>query len=183
MDEIIARQKKEARRIKKNAARKARRIKNIDHERERDREYREAHRAERAAKERERYWRKREAELERVRRYEELHREAILARHRAYTKVWREKRRDLVNEYANNRRALEMNSGGKVTAAEWKEVKERYGNKCLRCGRDDLRLTMDHVLPLSKGGSNTIDNIQPLCKPCNSSKRTKHIDYRETNGA
>jgi 5-methylcytosine-specific restriction endonuclease McrA len=39
-------------------------------------------------------------------------------------------------------------------------------------------LTEDHVVPLSLGGSNDIDNIQPLCKSCNSSKRGRHIDYR-----
>jgi 5-methylcytosine-specific restriction endonuclease McrA len=34
------------------------------------------------------------------------------------------------------------------------------------------------VVPVSAGGANTIDNIQPLCGPCNSAKHTQTIDYR-----
>jgi 5-methylcytosine-specific restriction endonuclease McrA len=43
-------------------------------------------------------------------------------------------------------------------------------------------LTVDHVIPLSVGGTNWLKNLQPLCSSCNSSKHTKHIDYR-TNWA
>jgi len=39
----------------------------------------------------------------------------------------------------------------------------------------------DHVLPVSKGGTSYISNIQPLCQPCNSGKKDKHIDYRPEN--
>lgn len=39
-------------------------------------------------------------------------------------------------------------------------------------------LTLDHVLPIAVGGSNTIDNAQPLCAMCNSIKGVQHIDYR-----
>ena len=37
-------------------------------------------------------------------------------------------------------------------------------------------LTVDHVVPISKGGSNDISNIQPLCCNCNSKKNAKQID-------
>jgi hypothetical protein len=76
---------------------------------------------------------------------------------------------------------LEKGAEGNCTGAQWTMLKEFYGNMCLCCGIHDSvsRLTMDHVIPLSKGGSNYVTNIQPLCKSCNCKKRDKHIDYRQ----
>lgn len=67
--------------------------------------------------------------------------------------------------------------GDSFTATEWRALCKEYGNRCLRCGYN-LPLTADHVIPVSRGGSNTIDNIQPLCQPCNSLKGDRSIDYR-----
>ena len=75
------------------------------------------------------------------------------------------------------RRSLKKGSKGTVTAQQFKELCERYDNKCLACGKK-VTLTMDHVIPLSKGGIHDISNIQPLCLSCNSSKYDKYIDYR-----
>lgn len=96
----------------------------------------------------------------------------------ARMRKWRADHKDKVSVQKNNRRAREKR--GRITNEEWAQVLEKYGNKCLCCGRSapDVRITMDHVLPLDKGGMNTIDNVQPLCKSCNSKKHTKHIDYR-----
>lgn len=83
----------------------------------------------------------------------------------------------------NRRRALLQGSPSTYTADEWKALLTFYGNTCLCCGikgKDTKigQLTADHVIPLSQGGTNSIDNIQPLCKPCNLSKGTRTIDYR-----
>lgn len=82
-------------------------------------------------------------------------------------------------EYNQARLARLRNVGGRITAKEWRDLCSKYDNKCLCCGRSDVKLSLDHVLPISKGGTNTIDNAQPLCISCNSSKRDKHIDYRK----
>jgi 5-methylcytosine-specific restriction endonuclease McrA len=83
---------------------------------------------------------------------------------------------------ANNqrRRALKKGNGGSYTAQEWGQLKERYGHRCLCCGKPEpeIKLTVDHVIPISKRGSNDIGNIQPLCYSCNASKQDRAIDYR-----
>lgn len=76
------------------------------------------------------------------------------------------------------RRALNRGAAGSFTVIEWNNLCVHYGNKCLSCGAIDKPLTIDHVVPLAKGGSNSIENIQPLCQHCNNVKRTKVIDYR-----
>ena len=94
------------------------------------------------------------------------------------TRRWKRSNPERVAILENNRRARKQNSGGTIAEREWQGLLVRYGNKCLCCGRDDVKLTVDHVIPLSEGGPNTIDNIQPLCQSCNSRKRTKTVDYR-----
>lgn len=47
---------------------------------------------------------------------------------------------------------------------------------CLRCGRKDY-LTIDHILPVSRGGTWDVYNLQTLCGPCNVWKGSKHISY------
>jgi 5-methylcytosine-specific restriction endonuclease McrA len=73
---------------------------------------------------------------------------------------------------------------GSHTTKEWLALKEHYGNRCLRCKRHETQLRkslqQDHVIPISKGRSNYISNIQPLCSDCNGmgGKGTKSTDYR-----
>ena len=81
-------------------------------------------------------------------------------------------------EYHKNRRARKKNSTGIVTADEWNTLLDFYGHRCLHCGRQDIKLTQYHIIPLKLGGKHVIDNLQPLCGSCNSKKHTKTIDYR-----
>jgi 5-methylcytosine-specific restriction endonuclease McrA len=57
------------------------------------------------------------------------------------------------------------------------ELERLWGSFCLKCGALDA-LTWDHVLPLSKGGAHSIDNLQRLCSPCNEIKQAGFADYR-----
>lgn len=78
---------------------------------------------------------------------------------------------------ANKRRTRITSAGGSFTRTEWKDLCARYGFACVCCG-EVKPLTVDHVIPVSKGGTSYIDNLQPLCKSCNSAKHDKTIDYR-----
>lgn len=68
----------------------------------------------------------------------------------------------------------------RYTPAEFQALVARTGNRCLCCGRSgqEVALVGDHIVPLSLGGLNLIDNIQPLCRACNQHKGTQIIDYR-----
>jgi 5-methylcytosine-specific restriction endonuclease McrA len=73
----------------------------------------------------------------------------------------------------------------RVSLQEWRDLKAKYNNQCLKCLRSEpeVKVSMDHVIPLSQGGLHHIDNIQPLCISCNTSKMIKSTDYRKTYSA
>ena len=60
----------------------------------------------------------------------------------------------------------------RATTEEMAEVFRRHGHKCLKCGTQ-YDLTVDHKIPLARGGDWSIDNLEPLCRSCNSSKGIK----------
>jgi 5-methylcytosine-specific restriction endonuclease McrA len=105
-------------------------------------------------------------------------------RARITTNKSRERRRDQFNawqrEYAQGRghhlhvirRARRRGSVGFYTNKEWEDLKAKCEFRCQMCGRheSERKLTVDHIVPVSRGGSSWIQNIQPLCKPCNSRK-------------
>lgn len=43
-------------------------------------------------------------------------------------------------------------------------------HKCTYCGRGDLPLTIDHIIPKSKGGDDSWENLCAACLPCNNKK-------------
>lgn len=86
--------------------------------------------------------------------------------------------------YAEKRRALKQASGGAYTTEQIEALAKRQKHKCAECKcsiRD--KYDIDHIMPLSKGGSNDIKNIQLLCEPCNQRKHNKHpLDWARLNG-
>ena len=60
-----------------------------------------------------------------------------------------------------------------LTADEWLGILEEHDYKCAYCGKkliDSFDTTRDHIIPLSKGGDNTKENIVPACRSCNCKK-------------
>jgi len=75
------------------------------------------------------------------------------------------------------RRIRVLSAWGSHTEKEWSEFAQFCGSKCLRCGKPEF--TKDHVQPLSRGGTDELSNLQPLCRSCNSWKFTRTIDFRD----
>lgn len=69
----------------------------------------------------------------------------------------------------HRRRARERNAPGTFTQADWLQVLVRHDGRCARCCADGEQ-TIDHIVPLSLGGTNDPSNLQPMCHLCNSTK-------------
>jgi 5-methylcytosine-specific restriction endonuclease McrA len=70
------------------------------------------------------------------------------------------------------RRARKRSALGFYSVAEWKALVTKHKGCCVDCGKKG-NLTVGHLIPLSKGGSNWIGNIKPQCGECNSRQSTK----------
>jgi 5-methylcytosine-specific restriction endonuclease McrA len=68
-----------------------------------------------------------------------------------------------------------------LEADAWEAIKRHYDYTCQRCKRREPLVTLepDRIVPGVKGGSYMPENIQPLCKSCNRSKRERIVDYRQ----
>lgn len=73
-------------------------------------------------------------------------------------------------------------NGGSHTNGEWETLKAQYNHTCPCCKKKEpeIKLSQDHIIPLAKGGSDNIENIQPLCRSCNAKKHTTIIRYELT---
>lgn len=52
------------------------------------------------------------------------------------------------------------------------ELLERDGHRCQECAATN-DLTIDHIMPITKGGTDELDNLRILCRPCNSRKKDR----------
>lgn len=117
-------------------------------------------------------------------------------RQRLSMKKWAENNIDLVKDnrkkwridnldyvlFKNKQRMTKLRTLGNIKYNEWVALVEKHNHTCVYCGisEDELKvkwggkqfikLTMDHIIPISKGGLNVIENIQPLCISCNTRK-------------
>lgn len=129
---------------------------------------------------------------EQKKRYYQTHRQRILgetrqdrqlnpSKYSQKDRLYRERYPEKRTIKHNLRRTKLTEAGGSYTAEEWGALCEQYDNRCVCCGKKK-KLTFDHVIPVSKGGTSDISNGQPLCRRCNSSKGDKTTDYRTKPG-
>jgi len=101
---------------------------------------------------------------------------------RALSRRWVQANPEAARAMKIRRRARKANAPGDICALDIKAVFERDGDQCLACGATE-HLSIDHIVPLVKGGTNLRDNLQTLCRSCNSVKHDKTIDYRKHLGS
>lgn len=116
------------------------------------------------------YYANREAMIERAARSSKENPE----RNRANARQYYARHKDKYSTHSRNRKARARNADGHHTAKQIKEMFAKQGGKCANC-KASLKggQHVDHIMPLSRGGSNWISNIQLLCPPCNLTKKAK----------
>ncbi len=96
----------------------------------------------------------------------------------AYAKQWAANNPDKVRASAHRSLAKKHKTAGTCTADEWRAIKEYFGYCCAYCLRPEtgtLRLSIDHLIPLTRGGTSDPDNLAPACRPCNSAKNDRTV--------
>ena len=115
-----------------------------------------------------------EANRERRAAYYEANRE----RRAAASKAWYEANRERTQARFAKNRAIKLGiEGPHFTEEQWKGKLQQHNHTCHYCGKQDDRLTVDHVIPLTDpNSSNSIDNVVPCCQSCNSRKLDRPVE-------
>ena len=146
--------------------------------------YRENHKTELAEQNRE-YQRLPEVKKKnaiRLKQYRARNRERVRAAYKKYYDNNKELM-SLYNTRKNHKRDMRENqSDCTLTLEEWERILKAEGYKCSCCGTPfsaEVPATKDHIVPVTKSGGLTRENVQPLCLSCNSKKKDRTIDYRK----
>lgn len=154
---------------------------NQERRRELGRQYRESHREQYAAYQRKWYRDNRdyyrqyyEAHKREKSEYNQRWREAHEQERREYRHRWSKANREKTREYTRRYRARKKNAA--VGPVDEMAIYERDGRKCIYCP-STTDLTLDHLVPLSRDGAHSQDNLAVACRSCNSRKGAK--TYKE----
>lgn len=101
------------------------------------------------------------------------------------SEIWRKENPDAVKVHGQNRRARKKGNGGKLSKGLFDKLFKLQKGKCACCKTNltKVKVHMDHVIPIAKGGLNIDSNIQLLCQLCNQKKHAKDpIDFMQQNG-
>jgi 5-methylcytosine-specific restriction endonuclease McrA len=90
------------------------------------------------------------------------------------TRAYRQANAEYFRLKCHERRSLRRNNPDSVGVSQrdWIRLCRRYDYLCAYCGAKPKKLTVDHIIPLSKGGRDAIGNVLPACSRCNNMKRS-----------
>jgi len=114
--------------------------------------------------------RQKEEANERARRWYQANKQLMIDRAKEWKKNNKEKVQINTRSYASRRKY----ANGSYSTKDYLRLKSRLNNMCGYCNEAEAD-TIDHIIPLSRGGSNYIGNIMPACGKCNYSKQCKTI--------
>jgi 5-methylcytosine-specific restriction endonuclease McrA len=130
-------------------------------------------------KAREYYEKNKESRLRALRAYREQNRELIREQHRQHYRQNIERRRS----FSSRQRAKRRNAEGRYTEHDVRELMLKQKSKCAVCLVKFEEYHIDHIQPLSVGGTNYPSNLQLLCAPCNLKKSNKDpLIFMQENG-
>lgn len=95
-----------------------------------------------------------------------------------YHKKWNKTEKGKANSQRNctKRRAKQKGFINTLTSQEWLDILENYNYRCAYCDIEfdcENLPEKEHVIPISKGGNNTKENVVPSCRSCNCKKSNK----------
>ena len=122
-----------------------------------------------------------EKEREKWRKYQANNREATKAASLAWSRRNKEHLAEYNREYWLRNKERKRNKamvyvarqrGATVRQVMVKELKRLYADPCMWCGTTE-NITLDHLIPLARGGEHSVGNLVAACRSCNSSKGNK----------
>lgn len=159
------------------------RAENKERDRENGKRYKEKNRQKINIRQNERY----HFEPEKHRAYQVNYskKEGVKEKKKVLFAEWSKKNRHILKIKEDKRRAFLKGCEGSHTHEQAMVVLESQKYRCINCNccLKKNEKHKDHIMPLSRGGSNNIKNIQYLCRSCNLSKNAKDpIEWARTNG-
>jgi 5-methylcytosine-specific restriction endonuclease McrA len=112
---------------------------------------------------------------EKGRAYAKKYQEENAEKIKQWRLAWRARNADKLRANSQRRDLRYLSAEGEGWGELWSTVVEMWKNQCVYCGKENPD-TVDHIVPLFKGGSNRRENLVPACRSCNCSKRIRSIE-------